>query len=78
MYNLTMLLAIIEIVFTIISIKKKYFSHPSFIFAHVVYELAIKRSHFNSHITKSRLAMCKTVFHTVAMTIIQSTSQLRK
>ena len=39
MYNLTMLFAITEIVFSIVSIRKKYFFHASFIFANVGYEL---------------------------------------
>lgn len=70
MYNLTMLLTIIGMVFIgIISIMKKYFSHPSFILANVVYELAFKRNHFDSRITKLYLAMGKTVLHTVTITI---------
>lgn len=47
MYNLTMLFAITEIVFSIVSIMKKYFFHVSFIFANVGYELDFKRNHFN-------------------------------
>lgn len=62
---------------------KKYFSHPSFMLANVACELAFKRNHFDSHITKKKkmgfaLVWAKLVLHTVTMTFFQSTSQLRK